>query len=137
MSEPFISINELAKRLNVPAHTLRYWEKAFAGEVRPITGAGGRRYYRECDANKIAAIQNLLYNKKYTIKGVKKLLADGDLSGVGNRKSGVVMIHPLGEFGEPKTNQCGDTIHDSRLTTHDIDEALELLRRARAELAAA
>ena len=44
--EYFVSINEVAKRLSVPAHTLRYWEKQFPTAIRPTTGAGGRRYYR-------------------------------------------------------------------------------------------
>ena len=45
-NEYFVSINDVAKRLSVPAHTLRYWEKQFPGAIRPITGSGGRRYYR-------------------------------------------------------------------------------------------
>ena len=40
-NEFFISINDVAKRLSVPAHTLRYWEKQFSTAIRPITGAGG------------------------------------------------------------------------------------------------
>ncbi|MCL1785638.1 MAG: MerR family transcriptional regulator [Alphaproteobacteria bacterium] len=79
MTEPFISINELSKRINVPAHTLRYWEKTFDGAIRPVTGAGGRRYYRDEDAAKIESIKGLLYDQGYTIAGVRKLLEGGNL----------------------------------------------------------
>lgn len=81
MTEPFVSINELSKQLGIPAHTLRYWEKVFAGTIRPVTGAGGRRYYRAEDVAKIKSIRGLLYGQGYTIAGVRKLIAGGQLRG--------------------------------------------------------
>ena len=77
--EYFVSINELSKRLNVPAHTLRYWEKQFPTAVRPTTGAGGRRYYRTETVEKLFVIKDLLYTHGMTIAGVKKMLHDGNL----------------------------------------------------------
>lgn len=78
-NEYFASINEVSKRLNVPAHTLRYWEKQFPVAIRPTTGAGGRRYYRTETVNKLIVIKDLLYTHGMTIAGVKKLLRDGNL----------------------------------------------------------
>ena len=78
-NEYFASINEVSKRLNVPAHTLRYWEKQFPIAIRPTTGAGGRRYYRTETVNKLIVIKDLLYTHGMTIAGVKKLLRDGNL----------------------------------------------------------
>ena len=78
-NEYFASINEVSKRLNVPAHTLRYWEKQFPVAIRPTTGAGGRRYYRTETVNKLIVIKHLLYTHGLTIAGVKKLLRDGNL----------------------------------------------------------
>lgn len=77
--EYFVSINELSKRLNVPAHTLRYWEKQFPTAVRPTTGAGGRRYYRAETVEKLIVIKDLLYTHGMTIAGVKKMLREGNL----------------------------------------------------------
>lgn len=77
-NEYFIPINEVAKRLDVPAYTLRYWEKQFPGAVRPVTGAGNRRYYRSDTVEKIATIKSLLYDKGMTIAGVKKILHNGE-----------------------------------------------------------
>ncbi|MBO7643306.1 MAG: MerR family transcriptional regulator [Alphaproteobacteria bacterium] len=77
--EFFISINEVAKRLSIPAHTLRYWEKQFPTAIRPTTGAGGRRYYRTETIERLAVIKDLLYVRGMTIAGVKKLIHDGEL----------------------------------------------------------
>lgn len=78
-NEYFVSINEVSKRLGVPAHTLRYWEKQFPVAIRPTTGAGGRRYYRNETVTKLTVIKDLLYTHGMTIAGVKKLLRDGNL----------------------------------------------------------
>lgn len=78
-NEYFASINDVSKRLNVPAHTLRYWEKQFPVAIRPTTGAGGRRYYRTETVAKLIVIKDLLYTHGMTIAGVKKLLRDGNL----------------------------------------------------------
>ena len=77
--EYFVSINEVSKRLSVPAHTLRYWEKQFPTAIRPTTGAGGRRYYRPETVTKLETIKALLYDRGMTIAGVKKLIHEGDL----------------------------------------------------------
>lgn len=78
-NEYFASINEVSKRLNIPAHTLRYWEKQFPVAIRPTTGAGGRRYYRTETVARLTVIRDLLYTHGMTIAGVKKLLRDGNL----------------------------------------------------------
>ncbi len=77
-NEYFASINEVSKRLSVPAQTLRYWEKQFPVAIRPTTGAGGRRYYRAETVDRLVVIRDLLYKHGMTIAGVKKLLRDGN-----------------------------------------------------------
>ena len=78
-NEYFSSINDVSKRLSVPAHTLRYWEKQFPTLIRPTTGAGGRRYYRTETVERLIILKDLLYSRGLTIAGVKKLMRDGDL----------------------------------------------------------
>ena len=58
--EYYSSINEVSKRLSVPAYTLRYWEKQFPVVIRPTTGAGGRRYYRADTVERLPVIRDLL-----------------------------------------------------------------------------
>ena len=76
--EYFASINNVSRELGIPAHTLRYWEKQFPTVVRPVSGAGGRRYYRPETVARLKTIQDWLYNRGMTIAGVKKLIRNGE-----------------------------------------------------------
>lgn len=70
----FRTIGEVATATGVAPHVLRYWETRFP-ELRPVTRAGNRRYYRPSDVALIERIQRLLGTEGYTVKGVQKLLA--------------------------------------------------------------
>ncbi len=119
-NEYFVSINDVVKRLSVPAHTLRYWEKQFPTAIRPITGAAGRRYYRADTIEKITVIRDLLYKNGLTIAGVKKLIHDGKLPHIASDfvpTTSVVLPHA--------SSSINDSIND------DIDTALDLLKSAK------
>lgn len=72
----FRTIGEVSAELGVPQHVLRYWETRFP-QLRPVTRAGNRRYYRPADVALARRIQMLLARDGYTVRGVQKLLADG------------------------------------------------------------
>lgn len=75
--EALRTIGEVAKALNLKQHVLRYWEEQFP-MLRPLTRAGGRRYYRPEDVVLVATIHRLLHSEGYTIKGARQaLLAKG------------------------------------------------------------
>ena len=74
----FRTISEVADKLDLPAHVLRFWETKFS-QVRPIKRGGGRRYYRPEDVQLLSHIRILLYDEGYTIKGVQKLMREGTL----------------------------------------------------------
>jgi len=74
----FRTISEVADRLGVPQHVLRFWESKFA-PIRPLKRAGGRRYYRPEDIDLLCRIRDLLHTEGYTIKGVQRLLREGHL----------------------------------------------------------
>lgn len=76
----FRTIGELSAELGLPQHILRYWETRFP-QLRPLTRAGGRRYYRPEDVALVRRIHQALNSDGYTIKGVQKLLKDGDTGG--------------------------------------------------------
>ena len=117
INEYFVPINEVAKRLDVPAHTLRYWEKQFASAIRPTTGSGGRRYYRPETIEKLMAIKSLLYDKGMTIAGVKKILHNGTFSD---------------EVAEIKSHTVATPKKDIPTTDgDDIDVAINLLKQAK------
>ena len=121
-NEFFVSINDVAKRLSVPAHTLRYWEKQFPTAIRPSTGAGGRRYYRAETIERLNVIRDLLYKNGLTIAGVKKLIHDGKLPNAAT------------EF-QPTTNTINVAqpapIGNTNGINDAIDTALDLLKTAK------
>ena len=113
--EYFSSINDVSKRLDVPAHTLRYWEKQFPSAIKPTTGAGGRRYYRAETVDTLVMIKDLLYKHGMTIAGVKKMLRDGNLDSM------------TGSAVMP----TGDTVTVGDLAETGLEKALSLLECAR------
>jgi DNA-binding transcriptional MerR regulator len=70
----FRTIGEVSDEIGVPQHVLRYWETRFP-QLKPITRAGNRRYYRPEDVALVRRIHGLLNAQGYTVKGVQKLLA--------------------------------------------------------------
>ena len=116
--EYFVPINEVAKRLGVPAHTLRYWEKQFASAIRPVTGAGNRRYYRRDTIEKIEMIKSLLYDKGMTIAGVKKILHNGTFQQEAN-------------ITKTPVNAGVKKPESAPVNTDDIDMAIHLLKQAK------
>ena len=86
-NEYFASINSVSQELGIPAYTLRYWEKQFPSVVRPVAGAGGRRYYRAEMVARLRTIKDLLYNRGLTIAGVKKMIRSGEFSAIDSNAS--------------------------------------------------
>lgn len=127
--EYFVSINEVSKRLSVPAHTLRYWEKQFPVAIKPTTGAGGRRYYRAETVERLIVIKDLLYTHGMTIAGVKKLLRDGNLPSSASDVSsaGVVPAAP----SVVKSVSVSDSAADLSVDNIELDTAISLLENAR------
>jgi DNA-binding transcriptional MerR regulator len=124
MSEYFMPISELAKKLDIPAHTLRYWEKEFPSLIVPATGAGGRRYYRENTVANITALKKYLYADGYTIDGVKKLISNGEF--VANEsadKTTEIIYH--------EETMVVEDIIDNSVSEESIDSAIELLKQAK------
>ena len=74
----FRTISEVANELEVPQHVLRFWESKFS-QIRPLKRGGGRRYYRPEDVTLLRRIRQCLYEDGYTIKGVQRLLREGQL----------------------------------------------------------
>lgn len=67
-ADAFLTIGELADRLGVRTHILRYWEEQFP-MLDPLKRAGGRRLYRPADVALAETIHDLLSRQGYTIKG--------------------------------------------------------------------
>jgi DNA-binding transcriptional MerR regulator len=83
--DAFRTISEVAEWLDTPTHVLRFWESKFS-QIKPVKGAGGRRYYRPADMDLLGGIKQLLHEDGLTIKGTQKLL----------REKGVKHVSTLG-----------------------------------------
>jgi DNA-binding transcriptional MerR regulator len=91
----FRTISEVADELDVPQHVLRFWETKFP-QVRPLKRGGGRRYYRPEDVELLRRVSQLLYREGYTIKGVQRLLREGQIRSPRARGPEEVATLPLG-----------------------------------------
>ena len=75
-TDAMLAIGELAERIGVPTHVLRYWETRFP-QLRPLQRSGRRRYYRAEDVALAERIHHLLHVQGYTVEGARKALSDG------------------------------------------------------------
>ena len=73
--DAFRTIGELAEAIGLPTHVLRFWESRFP-QIRPVKGAGGRRYYRPADVALVNALRRLLHEDGLSIRAVQKMLRD-------------------------------------------------------------
>jgi len=72
----YYKIGEVCERTGLTAHVLRYWEKEFP-QLAPKKTASGHRLYREKDIQTILYIKQLLYDRKFTIRGAREHLGAG------------------------------------------------------------
>jgi len=77
----YYTIKEVCNILDIKAYTLRNWE-AVIPFLNPKKNKFGHRIYSSNDIEKIKMIKTLLYENKYTIKGVIDLFItyNGDIS---------------------------------------------------------
>ncbi len=120
-AEAFRTISEAADELDVPQHVLRHWEEVF-GQVRPMRRAGGRRYYRPLDIDLLRGIRVLLYEQRYTTKGVQKIFKDEGVkyvSELGRRAA-------AGESVEIRPVLPEDEVKETKPKAAASDDVLEL-----------
>lgn len=81
-SSAYRTIGEVASETGIARHVLRYWEQRFP-QLRPLTRAGRRRYYRPADVALVRRIHRLLTSEGYTIRGAQALLASEERRAAG------------------------------------------------------
>ncbi len=69
----YFTINEIAKKTQVPQYTIRYWESRFK-LLRPLRLSSGHRRYTATEAEIISEIKDLVLMKGYTLAGAKKVI---------------------------------------------------------------
>ena len=143
--EAYRTIREVADPLDLPQHVLRFWETRFP-QIRPLKRAGGRRYYRPDDIERLRVIKRLLYDEGYTIKGVQKLfkeqgvqaLSAATLSPLKSSAEIALAIEPEARFEvQPAAREAHSGIAEPDLAAlrealAEVMEAGQILARARA-----
>lgn len=108
--DAFRTISEVAEWLDTPTHVLRFWESKF-NQIKPVKGAGGRRYYRPTDMDLLGGIKKLLHEDGLTIKGTQKLLREKGVKHVASLGQSMTVAKPQTEptAPEPKPAPQQDT----------------------------
>ena len=75
----YYTISNVSKKLKIPPHVLRFWEKKF-NFIKPKKNQTGRRYYSNQDIVNLEIIKDLLHNKGYTIAGAIKYMKNDQLN---------------------------------------------------------
>jgi|SRR6266850_1532431 len=74
-ARPYRSISDVSDMVGVKAHVLRYWETQFP-MLRPRKNRAGNRMYRPEEVRMLFHIKELLYDRRFTIAGAKRRLAE-------------------------------------------------------------
>ena len=95
----YYSIGEVSEITGLKQYVLRYWETEFP-QLSPSKNRAGNRNYKEFDVNLILEIKELLYKRKFTIKGAKQHLKDRNENPESSKDEGNVL----------KMNSSDDTV---------------------------
>lgn len=69
----YYNIREVAEQLQIPEHTLRFWEKEFPS-LNPKKTSGGSRQYTQQDIDFVRLIHHLVKEQGLTIKAARERL---------------------------------------------------------------
>ena len=75
LNKLYYSIGDVSEITDLKQYVLRYWETEFS-ILNPSKNRAGNRTYKVEDIKIIRHIKELLYDKKFTIRGAKQYLED-------------------------------------------------------------
>ena len=133
--EAFRTISEVADALDLPQRVLRFWETRFP-QIKPLKRAGGRRYYRPDDIERLRLVKRLLYDEGYTIRGVQKLFKAQAAHGPSGAPRDLFEPAPIAEpLDTARNSKSGAKRPEARPSAPERDgEALTALRDALAKI---
>ncbi len=73
-----LTIKDASLVTGIPVHTIRFWEKEFRGFLSPGRTNGGQRRFDESSIKDILRLKDLVYQKGFSIMGVKNALGIKD-----------------------------------------------------------
>lgn len=132
----FRTIGEVSEALDIKPHVLRYWEQQFS-LLKPLKRSGGRRMYRPSDIEMVEAINRLVNEEGYTLKGAEAVLRSGGApegAGADRRREDRRVGDRRVDGGE------GASVSEQapqQVLTPAVDDAIAKLKTIRARLAKA
>lgn len=133
------TIGEVSEALAIKPHVLRYWEQQFT-LLKPLKRSGGRRYYRPADVAMVEAINRLVNEEGYTLKGAEAVLRSSSADGLDRRQDDRrVGDRRSGENDTPSVHGGGamPVVTPSAQETAAAQEAIAKLKDIRSRLARA
>jgi len=127
----FRTIGEVSEALDIKPHVLRYWEQQFS-LLKPMKRSGGRRLYRPSDIEMVEAIDRLVNQEGYTLKGAEAVLRSqgapgGERRAIERRKFD---RRDGAEFGADETKPAtASEPSEARATEESIAKLKEIRRR--------
>ncbi len=73
----YFKLSEVAVLLGIKSHEIHYWESEFP-QIRSQK-LHGQRVFRKEDIVLFSAIKHLLYDRKFTVAGARRVLAESDM----------------------------------------------------------
>lgn len=71
----YLSIGEVARKLELSVEVIRKWEREFPKQIRPLRTKGDVRLYSRKDVESIEMVKRLLHTEGMTIAGAQKKLS--------------------------------------------------------------
>lgn len=121
VSKRFLSVEEVAKELNVKKFLIKFWEKEFKVNLERTNDSN--RCYSQENLKSFVAIKDLVHNKKMSLSQAKKQL--------NNQDSFVAAEQELPQIDQPIDVCQSDeqlTVQPATTPTEDIDKN-ELFRK--------
>ncbi len=69
------SIGDVARICNIPAHTIRFWEREFGSYIVAGRTPGKQRRYSEASIQRLLRVRKLLWTDGYSIHGARRILS--------------------------------------------------------------
>ena len=114
--QTYFSISEVSQLTGVKPYVIRYWETQFT-VLKPARRDSGQRKFTQKEVDAIRRIKDLLYEKRFTIAGAKRLLKQETRRGTAQLKL---------DLGE--TAAAPRTLETLRIIRKDLEEVLRLLK---------
>ncbi|MGH9640677.1 MAG: MerR family transcriptional regulator [Bryobacteraceae bacterium] len=114
----YFRIGEVAKLAGIKPYVLRFWESEFRG-LDPKKSGRGQRLYRRKDVELVLEIKRLLYEKRFTIEGARKML---------EAKPKLRAVRTMPRRQGELFSATSTLYHDVR---RELTEILEILNRSR------